>query len=294
MRLILSRKGFDSASGGCASPILPGGRLVSLPIPSKRATVTYRELAAEHFSMADLVRDLTKGRYGPRDGAHLDPDLSPSSSARLPGWRPAFGQAEGQQTYLARQGIGAGDLFLFFGWFREVEQAAGRWRYRRGAPNLHVLFGWLQVGDLVDVVADRDGGLRRYPGLARHPHFASDAAPNVIYVGADRLRVAGAAPNRLVGAGPFPDLHEDLVLTESGRSRSRWRLPRWFHPESGRRPLTCHEDPARWSRDAGGTLVRSVPRGQEFVLHASDYPEAASWARGLVMRHGAHERSRER
>lgn len=27
MRIILSRKGFDSAAGGCPSPILPDGRL---------------------------------------------------------------------------------------------------------------------------------------------------------------------------------------------------------------------------------------------------------------------------
>ncbi|WP_454862743.1 Nmad3 family putative nucleotide modification protein [Pseudomonas hormoni] len=30
MQIILSRKGFDSAAGGCPSPILPDGRLFSL------------------------------------------------------------------------------------------------------------------------------------------------------------------------------------------------------------------------------------------------------------------------
>ncbi len=33
-KLILSRKGFDSASGGCPSPIFPDGTMFSLPIPS--------------------------------------------------------------------------------------------------------------------------------------------------------------------------------------------------------------------------------------------------------------------
>jgi len=33
MRVILSRKGFDSSFGGCPSPILPDGTLLSLPIP---------------------------------------------------------------------------------------------------------------------------------------------------------------------------------------------------------------------------------------------------------------------
>ena len=34
MKIILSRKGFDSKFGGMASPILPDGTLLSLPIPS--------------------------------------------------------------------------------------------------------------------------------------------------------------------------------------------------------------------------------------------------------------------
>lgn len=35
MKVILSRKGFDSANGGIPSPILPDGTLLSLPIPSE-------------------------------------------------------------------------------------------------------------------------------------------------------------------------------------------------------------------------------------------------------------------
>ena len=33
MKIILSRKGFDSANGGTASPVMPDGTLLSLPIP---------------------------------------------------------------------------------------------------------------------------------------------------------------------------------------------------------------------------------------------------------------------
>ena len=34
MKVILSRKGFDSANGGIASPILEDGAIVSFPIPA--------------------------------------------------------------------------------------------------------------------------------------------------------------------------------------------------------------------------------------------------------------------
>ena len=34
MKIILSRKGFDSSNGGCPSPIMPDGTLLSMPIPT--------------------------------------------------------------------------------------------------------------------------------------------------------------------------------------------------------------------------------------------------------------------
>ena len=37
MKVILSRKGMDSESGRVASPILPDGTLLSLPIPIEKA-----------------------------------------------------------------------------------------------------------------------------------------------------------------------------------------------------------------------------------------------------------------
>ena len=35
MKVVLSRKGFDSANGGIMSPIFEDGTMVSFPIPSK-------------------------------------------------------------------------------------------------------------------------------------------------------------------------------------------------------------------------------------------------------------------
>lgn len=53
MRLILSRKGFDSSSafGACASPILPDGQLISLPIPHSEARVTYNGLQSSGLKL---------------------------------------------------------------------------------------------------------------------------------------------------------------------------------------------------------------------------------------------------
>lgn len=53
MKLILSRKGFDSGYGGMPSPILPDGRLVPLPIP----------ISHDRYTLADInIPDLDIGQ----------------------------------------------------------------------------------------------------------------------------------------------------------------------------------------------------------------------------------------
>jgi hypothetical protein len=46
-----------------------------------------------------------------------------------------------------------------------------------------------------------------------------------------------------------------------------WSLPSCFPPDSTKTPLTFHGKPGRWSAiDAGEVTLRSVARGQEFVV----------------------------
>src|SRR5215207_5912082 len=59
MRIIFSRKGFESSFGGCPSPILDG-RPISLPIPAKQPTVT--TFADLRDPIPQMVTDLTRGR----------------------------------------------------------------------------------------------------------------------------------------------------------------------------------------------------------------------------------------
>ena len=100
MKLILSRKGFDSANGGCPSPILDG-RLCSLPIPDAGAWKRYSDISSlRGSSIARMVEDLTRGRSCEEDGAHLNPDLRRDAIARTAGWRPLFGQAAAAQSHL--------------------------------------------------------------------------------------------------------------------------------------------------------------------------------------------------
>jgi hypothetical protein len=269
MKLILSRKGFDSSAryGARPSPILPDGRMVSLPIPHESGTTTFGALQHRGLDVGQLVADLTGGKVKRTDPAHLDPDLDPTARDRRRGWRPAFGQDSAAQRHLERQGVGGGDMFLFFGWFRKVEEAPGGYRYRRGERDLHVIFGWLRVGQVL-----RPGRDRVPSWLTDHPHAAPPCPPhNTIYIADEQG-----------GAGIFPTFRPDLQLTApEGRHRSRWRLPADFHP-NGRVPLTYHADEARWRGDGDFCRLQSVAKGQEFVLDVAEYPGVQRWAEELI------------
>jgi hypothetical protein len=279
MKIILSRKGFDSSCGGTPSPILPNGTLFSLPIPSRDSPIAYEELRFEDGSLGALVEELTKGRIRGANGAHLDPDLRVSTRHRLPGWRPLFGQDGTAQAHLANAGVGVGDLFLFFGWFRQAERVEDEYRFARGTPDLHVLFGWLQIGAIWCVEERRS----QIPAWARyHPHVHGDSeGKNTLYVAGENLRLPGV-PRGVAGGGAFDGYEEQLRLTAPGHTRTVWRLPEWFFPKDGRPPLTYHGDRDRWTAADDHTILRSVPRGQEFVLDVEHYPEAVAWAWELI------------
>ncbi len=273
MRLVLSRKGVDSSSGGIPSPIMPDGTLVPLPIPSRYGPKTYTELSVNGYELGPLVGDLAP-RMKPKYLCHLDPDLDARSCPRPDGWRPAFGQIESAQVHLGKHGIGTGDLFLFFGWFRQVEKVGARWRFARNAPNLHVLFGWLTVGETVPLV-DKESCVERLAAYRDHPHLHIwDRTPNCLYIAGDKLKTASGQHR---GAGLFGKFADSRVLTDTSQSnRSVWKLPAWFHPEKGT-SLSYHEDGDRWQKAGNSCVLQSVARGQEFVLNVSDQAPLQGW-----------------
>ncbi len=281
MRIIFSRKGFDSGTGGVASPIFPSGAVRSLPIPTSSLAPLrrYGEIWCDEHTLGPLVRDLTCGKLGPDDKAHLDPDLDAAAIRSRPAdWRPLFGQSGAAERHLRNLGVAEGDVFLFFGWFRRVEQDAlsGAYRYVHGAPDLHCLFGWLQVAERVPV---QSGAI---PAWAHdHPHWqdyqtSPSATINALYLAPDRLQLPGLALN-LPGGGVFRRYAPQLQLTTPDKSRSVWSLPKWFYPQGRPSALSYHRSLDRW-RICGQTVqLCTVGRGQEFVLNCDHFPETLDW-----------------
>ncbi|MNO51680.1 hypothetical protein D3C76_420790 [compost metagenome] len=281
MRIILSRKGFDSSAGGCPSPILPDGRLLSLPIPDPASRIAYRDIRFDGVEVGELVAQLTRDPEHPGHPAHLDPDLRPDALPRLPGWRLLLGQSGSAQGHLRNELVRPGDVFLFFGLFRPVENTPHGWRFQAAAAPRQIIWGWLQIGEIhkVDELGAAQLSWARY-----HPHFAYGKDPaNTLYLAGERLVLDGRA-REIPGAGVFSHLSENLLLTApQARLPSQWRLPRWFHPQEGRSRLSYHSDAQRWSLDETGCLLQSARRGQEFVFDATGIPQAVDWIEGLIL-----------
>lgn len=201
-------------------------------------------------------------------------------------WLPAFGQHDIAQSHLDKRQVGPGDLFLFFGWFRRVERygPSGKWRYDPMAPDLHVLFGWLQIG-LVLKLSEYDAWRSDYPWLDNHPHVqnrASYTRNNALYVAREHLSF-GPQGAICPGGGAFSHFKSSLQLTHpESRLRSTWRVPGWMAPHSGpgSPTLSYHGSTRRWGvddLDADSAKQESVPKGQEFVLAGFDEGRASTW-----------------
>jgi hypothetical protein len=282
MKIIISRKGFDSQYGGVPSAIMPDGRLVPFPIPVKNDPTSYREVSVNSVSIGKLVEDLTRGKIGRKARCHLDPDIDEGSLPRLSGWRPSFGQIDSAQGHLHKQGVAEGDLFLFFGWFRQIEQTSTVWRYIRDSTGIHVLYGWLRVGKIVRLGEhERPSPIKAF---ARHPHLHGRNRPsNTLYIASDKLGIAGVDAS---GAGLFTQIADNLILTDRSqtnpkKNRSVWRLPAFMHPERGS-VLSFHR-PHRWQKGSNCCFLQSIGKGQEFVLNAEP-ADMEKWIARLFQR----------
>jgi Nucleotide modification associated domain 3 len=243
MRIIFSRKGFDSTSGGAPSPIIDGVPY-SLPIPTGKypSASTYR-----HLGLGDALSKVrTKSTVDHH--CHEDPMF----------WddRCAFGQTGAAQSHLKKRGVRDGDVFLFFGLFAEVGST----------DRHHRIFGYLKV-EAVLPIGFQPSGHEISSTLRQHPHTIAKWDTdehwddnNTIYFG------RGTKAKRA---------HADLRLTKLGGPMSHWTVPQWLRETE----LTYHQKAARWLED--GTL-RVVGRGQEFVAKIGDRPEPRKWLHEVI------------
>ncbi len=262
-KIILSRKGFDASYGKIPSPILPDGTLLSLPIPDKAVNCKFTDLQYDGENYFNKIRSLSpRTKIKEAYSCHLDPDIRPEVIERSVGWKPSFGQEGAAFSHLQNQKVGEGDLFLFFGWFRQTELSDGRLRYVRDAQDLHIIYGYLQVGYIIT----REEDVPEW--LAGHPHNTAERWKrdrNAIYVAAERLTIQPELP----GAGCLTK-SDRLVLTKKGCPRRVWNLPDFMREI----PMTYNAN--AW-QDEGFV---SAARGQEFVFDANE--DVIDWVKEMI------------
>ncbi len=277
MKVIFSRKGFDSQYGGVPNAVLPNGQMVPFPIPDGRSIVTADAIRRGGEVVGAMVEQLTRGQMSRDYAAHLDPDLDPGAYPREPGWRPVLGQTDAALGHLEKQGVGAGDLFLFFGWYRPVERKGPVWAYVQGVPPVHAIWGWLHVGSCFDHTAVPPDFR---PWLAYHPHLQrSHRKRHLLYAASDFMEVGG---HRLAAGGIFPRFSDRRVLSASGMNMSVWDVPGWMHPEASQVSFSYIHAPERWAHSGrGGALVKTVGKGQEIVMTPGSGAPLQDWLAGI-------------
>jgi len=280
MKIIFSRKGFDSSAGGFPSLIFPDGTLFSIPIPSSKDNILYSDLKMEYKgeSIQSILNDLT-GHSIRHNKEHKTCDYMAAIQRCHYDPMPvdeltniAFGQTGGSESHLRKQNIQKGDVFLFYGWFKQVEKNNGFWRYKAGAKDIHVVWGWMDIGEIInlDNVQQREIAFEQYPNLADHPHLAPwRNSPNRIYLSGNSglLSYSGKAC---------------LTDCERYQGRSTWVFPICFnHPEA----FTYLN---RFSPCGAQVSIQIPGRGQEFVLDmekfesSSDVAGVVDWANELI------------
>lgn len=263
MKVILSRKGFDSGYGGFPSPVLPDGTMMSLPIPVTEVGIRYSELAYSGKTYGEWIKSLMGSKLKVEGEGifdvdhlccHLDPDVRKSCYSRHSNWQGLFGQSGAAQSHLKNQQVGVGDLFLFFGWFRKTIIKNGKIIYDPSCKGFHAIYGYLQVGSVDKINSSVFSEWSQY-----HPHVSrgrNASELDHVYTAVDNLSFLSG----LEGYGVF-QYDQKLILTKSECKKSRWSLPSFM-----KHYKISYHTALSWKED----YFQSAAKGQEFVIDCDD------------------------
>ena len=283
MKIILSRKGFDSQYGKINSPILPDGTLLSLPIPQQNDTIKYDQLIYQDKTYLQIINDLSPNwnkNYPNEQTAHLDPDLRIDTyKDRKTGWRAIFGQSAAAQGHLNKQGVGIGDIFLFFGSFAKTKIINEKYTYVKELdyPNgSHIIFGYLQIGEIHR--ANQNNEFPNLPEYAKQhshanreyrDHKGNERKKNCMYITSDKLT---SLDSSLPGAGTLK-YSKSRILTKKGMKKSMWDLPMDIFKKQ---KISYHSEKSIFPN-----YFQSAAKGQEFIIDANE--EIIEWVKKIVI-----------
>lgn len=262
MKIVFSRKGFDSQYGGIPSVIWPNSReMLSFPIPVKSPEKDYRadkekgylseDLSFNGYKLSELLSDLNFNWNKHGNNFHFDPMIQ----SLLPEKPPlgAFGQSGSALGHLKKNHISKGDVFLFFGTFCEYYFEDKKLKRYEMMHPFHAIWGFLEVDSCNDIDQSQsdteDELLKVYPYLKNHPHIQNRQiykSKNSIYIGKN--------------FGTFR-YDESIRLSKNNFKKSIWELPNVFNGAH-----ISYIKPAKVQKDSPRVDLDTPGKGQEFVL----------------------------
>ena len=342
MKVIFSRQGFDSSYGGYPSIILPeemGSKMISFPIPEAgkrkdKTNITVGEIEGKGaekiiyklgggitLSLEKILKDLTKSKRTHReeiknpandDGYtliedtifHYDPQIQEIDGGNN---YAALGQSGAAASHLLNENIEKGDIFLFFGRFRETTRDEdGVIKYRRGTKEYHVIWGYMIVDDIFYIIQKEnckinekkydicikknnelevvdDNYLEKYKNIDNHPHCLNSYS-NPKYKKNTNIIICG----KTFGTFKYTFKIDDVLrLTQYKSSNlTNWEIPNfWGYPKTNPKiSMTYNTENKKEILKNGNLKIQSASIGQEFVINKYDPKIMKDWLE-KVLRH---------
>lgn len=272
MKVILSRKGFEPTHGGIPSPIMPDGTLLLLPKPKENGMICYHDLFFQGNSYYDIAVSLENNLQSTLVHARCDSGcyILPSSHTPPLEWLPAYVHTGPLESHLSNQHICVGDIFLFYGWFRQTEyDEQHKLRFVPDAKEQNIIFSYFQIGAIIKDIAFFRQQIKR-PLLTFLDN--RDVYPNTIYLPTKKLSYNNQQP----GCATL-SYSPKLVLTKPGYHYNQWQLPDFLCAPDV--TITYHNNRNNGFL-TGKDYFKASPISEEFVIHGTY--DLKNWVHSLI------------
>lgn len=314
MKVIFSRKGFDSSYGGFPSIILPDGQMISFPIPEKGKKKTMNEtdskikgIEAENlkFILADKkelslkeifekynIQKIKIPGNTPTEQEventifHYDPqiqnvvqriyDQDNNKIINITNEYAAFGQSRAAASHLLNQKISKDDVFLFFGTFKWTGKD------KKNRKEFHALWGYMIVDDVFNI----DNEFTHFNGIEDYNN-PSSKYPNLKFHPHYNNKKHEGKKNIIICSkrfGTFIFDEDKLKLTENDSTKSHWKIPNFWKisDKNAKITMTYNTNNLEEILDDGNLKIKSASIGQEFVINKYNPEIMKDWLEKIL------------
>ena len=272
MKVILSRKGFEPTHGGIPSPIMPDGTLLLLPKPVEEGAVSYDNLSYQGLSYYDIAVSLDKRLEVTLNHAkcHTGCYITPLNHNPPLEWYPAYVHNGPLESHLSKQKVSVGDIFLFYGWFRQTEyDSMHRLRYVADAPEQNIVFSYFQIGA---IIKDISFFSKQYNWQLHTFIDKSNTIPSTIYLPTKKLSYNNHQP----GCGILSNSSKQ-ILTKPGYNYNQWQLPDFLCTPDV--TITYHNNRNN-GFISGKDYFKASAISEEFVIHGTY--DLKQWVHSMI------------